>query len=115
MHEDRHQAGDADYPKQSILELRAALQVGAPVAGVHVADADENGRTYESPPLAPESGIVMRNGDGVVDALQRDVRAQWNRDDVRGGGRGVFLIAANSWFQGDSTVNWRTCQDINCG
>ena len=40
LHEDGHEAGEGDDPEKRVLELRAALQVGAPVAGIHVADAD---------------------------------------------------------------------------
>ena len=60
LHEDRHDAGEPHHPKKSVLELRSALQVSAPVAGVHVADADEDGGPDEGPPLLPEAGLVMR-------------------------------------------------------
>ena len=72
LHEDRHQAGEADHPQQSILELRSALQIRSPVAGIHVADADENCRTDESPPLAPEPGVMVRDGNGAMNAFERD-------------------------------------------
>ena len=71
LHEDGHQAGQADHPQQPVLELRAALQVGAPVAGVHVADADQNRRPDERPPLLPEAGLMVRHLDGAVHPLQR--------------------------------------------
>ena len=32
LHENRHQAGQPDHPQQAVFELRAARQVGAPVA-----------------------------------------------------------------------------------
>ena len=57
LHEDGHQAGQPDHPQQPVLELSAALQVGSPVAGVHVADADQNRRPDEGPPLLPEAGL----------------------------------------------------------
>src|SRR5258708_6070094 len=50
LHENRHQAGNADHPQQVVLELRAALQVGAPVAGIHITDADKNRGAYECAP-----------------------------------------------------------------
>ena len=71
LHEDRHQAGEPDHPQQAVLELRAALQVGAPVAGVHVADADQDRRPDERPPLLPEAGLVVRHLDRAVHAFQR--------------------------------------------
>ena len=49
----------ADDPEQAVFELRAGLQIGAPVAGVHVADADENGRADEGAPLLPETGLMV--------------------------------------------------------
>ena len=59
------------------LNWAPALQVGSPVAGVHVADADQNCRPDKRPPLLPETGLVMRHGDGAVHALQRaDDRCQ---------------------------------------
>ena len=75
LHEDGHEAGEADDPEQAVLELRSGLQVGAPVAGVHVADADQDGRADERAPLLPESGLVVGNGDGAVHALERGVMA----------------------------------------
>ncbi len=76
LHEDGHQAGQADDPEQSVFELRAGLQVGAPVAGVHVADADQDCGADEGAPLFPESGFVVRDGDRAVDTIEGDV-ASW--------------------------------------
>ncbi len=61
LHEDGHQAGQPDHPQKPVLELRAALKVRAPVAGVHVADADQNRWPDKSTPLLPESRLVMRD------------------------------------------------------
>ena len=61
----------ADDPQQAVLELRAALQVGAPVARVHVADADQDRRADERAPLLPEAGLVVRHRDGAVHTLKR--------------------------------------------
>src|SRR6266851_2204079 len=71
LHEDGHQAGEADYPEESIFELRAARQIGAPVARVHVADADENGRSDEHPPLLPEAGLMMRHVHAAMHSFER--------------------------------------------
>ena len=57
--------GERDDPEQAVLELRAALQIGAPVARVHVADADEQRRPGERPPVPPEAGLGAR-GRGTV-------------------------------------------------
>src|SRR5438093_312200 len=40
LHDDRHEAGGGDHPEQAVAIVGPGLQVGAPVAGVHVADAD---------------------------------------------------------------------------
>src|SRR5579871_1524823 len=63
LHEDGHQAGQADHPQKSVLEVSAALQVRPPVTGVHVADADENRRPDESSPLLPKAGQMVRHLD----------------------------------------------------
>ena len=70
LHEDRHDAGDADHPQQSVLELRSGLQIGAPVAGIHVSDADQHCRPDEGAPLLPEAGFVRRHRDGAVHAFE---------------------------------------------
>ena len=71
MHENGHQAGQADDPQQAVFVLRAAGQVGAPIARVHVTDADENGRPDKRPPLLPETGLMMRHFHAPVHAFQR--------------------------------------------
>ena len=71
LHENRHQAGQRDYPEQSVFVLRPARQVGAPVARVHVSDADQNRRADECPPLLPESRLMMRHRDRAVHAFER--------------------------------------------
>ena len=73
LQEDGHQAGQGDHPEQPVLELGAALQVRPPVAGIHVADADEHRRADESPPLPPETGLMAGHWHGAVHALQRHV------------------------------------------
>src|ERR1017187_5704729 len=70
LHEDGHQAGEADDPEEPVFELCASRQIGAPVARVHVADADENGRSDERPPLLPESGLIVGYRYAVVYAFQ---------------------------------------------
>ena len=74
LHENGHQAGEADHPQQPVFELRAGGQVCAPIAGVHVTDADENGRADECPPFLPETGLMMRHRHGAMHPLQRHGR-----------------------------------------
>ena len=83
LHEDGHQAGQPDHPQKPVLELRAALQVRSPVAGVHVADADQNRRPDESPPLLPEAGLMVRHLDRTVHSLQRHVPEVGRSDSIR--------------------------------
>ena len=85
LHEDRHQAGESDHPQEPVLVLSAALQVGPPVAGVHVADADQNRGADESPPLLPKAGLMMRHIDGTVHAFQRHVAAALSARGWRAG------------------------------
>src|SRR6266567_2650805 len=75
LHENGHQAGESNDPQQAVFELSPGLQVRAPVAGVHVANTDENGRPDESAPLLPEPGLVVGYDDGAVDSLQRHMSA----------------------------------------
>ena len=62
----RHQ----DDGKEEIAELRAARQVGCPVAGIHVADGDQQPRPDEGQQRAPETG-VLRNADRPMHFCQR--------------------------------------------
>ncbi len=73
LHEDGHDGGECDDPEESEFELGAALEVGAPVAGVHVADGDEDGGSDEGAPLAPEAGGVMGDVDGGMHAFEGGV------------------------------------------
>ena len=41
LQEHRHQAAHHDDAQQRVPEFRAALDIGRPVAGVHVTDSDE--------------------------------------------------------------------------
>src|SRR5208337_3886663 len=75
LHEDRHQTGKSDHPQEPVLVLSATLQVGPPVAGVHVADTDQNRGANKSPPLFPEASLMMRHSDGTVHPFQRHVAA----------------------------------------
>src|SRR6266851_1924599 len=73
LHEDRHQAGQADHPQQSIFVLRTTRQIGAPVARIHVSDADQNGRPNERPPLLPKASLMVRHRYAAVHPFKRPV------------------------------------------
>ena len=62
-------------PEQSVLELRSGLQIGAPVAGIHVADAHQDGGADEGSPLLPETGVLIGNRNCAVQAFERHVGA----------------------------------------
>src|SRR5262249_46590698 len=79
LHEDGHDAGQRYHPQQSVFELRPAGQVSAPVARVHVPDADQNSRTNESLPLWPEGGLGLRHLDRAVQAFERDMKGLYVR------------------------------------
>jgi len=70
LHENGHEAGEADDPEETVFELSAALQIGAPVAGIHVADADEEGGAEKGAPLTPEASLGTRSGDAAVHAFE---------------------------------------------
>ena len=73
LQEDGHQTGEPDHPQQPVLELRPSLQIRAPIAGIHVADADQNRRPDKRPPLTPEPGLVRWHVYGAVHAFQRQM------------------------------------------
>ena len=75
------------HPEQAILELRAARQVGSPVAGVHVPDAHQQGRSDISPPLRPET--PRGNRDRAMHARQRDA-VLFGHDAVAAGVRAAL-------------------------
>ncbi len=54
LEQDRHQVRDHDDGQERVAKLRAARQVGGPVARVHVADRHEKTRTREGEHLPPE-------------------------------------------------------------
>ena len=70
LEQDRHQVRDQDDRQQRVAELRAAGQVGRPVAGVHVADRDQKARAGERQHLAP-GRRARRHRDGAMDLWQR--------------------------------------------
>ena len=72
LEQDRHEIGDHDDGQQRVAELRAARQIGRPVARIHVADRDEEARAGESQQLSPE-GSRPRNDDAAMDFRQRNV------------------------------------------
>ena len=54
LEEDRHQVGEHDDEEQGVAVAGAAGEVGGPVAGVHVADGDEEAGAGEAEDAAPE-------------------------------------------------------------
>ena len=58
-----HHVAHQQHPDEPVAELRAALDVGGPIAGVHVADRDEIGRPgkREQPPPPPAGGDRNRS------------------------------------------------------
>jgi len=54
LQQDRHEIGNHDDRQQRVTKLRAAREVGGPVAGVHVADGDEITGAGKREQLFPE-------------------------------------------------------------
>ena len=65
LQQDRHQVRQHDHAEQRVAELRAAREIGRPVARVHVADRDEIAGAGEGEQLAPEA--PGRDRDRPVD------------------------------------------------
>ena len=91
LHEDGHEAGDADDPEEAVFVLRARGEVCAPVAWVHVTDGNEERGADEGAVLPPEPGRHGRDGDGGVEAFERRMgerngRGQRGEIDRRGDG-----------------------------
>lgn len=78
LQEDRGDARKHDDPQQRVAELGAGLNVGCPVAGIHVADRDEQ-------PRAGESAQFGETGDAGVD---RDAAFDFRRAKRCGGDGG---------------------------
>ena len=69
LQQDRHEVRQHQHPQQLVAELRAAAQIGGPVAGIHVADADQIGRSGEGEHAAEHGGA--RGRDARVHLGQR--------------------------------------------
>ena len=69
LQEQGHDVGKKKDPQEAIAEARSRLEVGSPVARVHVADAYEESRPGES--QEPPPARTMRNRHRAVDVLQR--------------------------------------------
>ena len=63
LQEHRHQAADHDYAQQRVAKLGAALNVGGPIARVHISDGHEIAGAGESEDFAdPRRSGAKRNG-----------------------------------------------------
>ena len=69
LQQHRHGVGHHEHPQQPVAEVRAAIDVGRPVAGVHVADADEVGRAGEGQHAAKGGNVV--GGDALMHIRER--------------------------------------------
>ena len=82
------------------LNCAPRLQIGAPVAGIHVADADQNGRADERPPVLPEASLVVGHLDGAVHTLERGVMTDFRSSAAGSAGLssfpGFMLMAGES-------------------
>ena len=54
LQQDRHQVGEQDDEKERVAKMRAAGEVGRPVARVHVADRDHVARPKGEQPANPK-------------------------------------------------------------
>ena len=70
LEQDGHEIGNEDDAEERVAELRAALEIGGPVAGVHVADGDEEAGAGEGEHLSPERNTVA-DGNRAMDHGER--------------------------------------------
>ena len=70
LQEDGHEIGHQNDAQERIPELRATGEIGRPVAGVHVADGDDEARAEKSAHFAPDR-LARGHGDAAVDLGQR--------------------------------------------
>ncbi len=79
LQEDGHGVGHQEHPDQLVIELGSPFDVGRPIAGVHIADADEIRRTQKGKQPLEETGIVNRHR--AMDVLQGPVGSAVQRPD----------------------------------
>ncbi len=72
LQQDRHEIRDHDDREERVAELRAASEVGGPVAGIHVTDGHEETGPGKGEQLPPERGIG-RHEDAAVHLGQRNL------------------------------------------
>ena len=80
LEEDRHQVGEHDDEEQGVAVAGAAGEVGGPVAGVHVADGDEEAGAREAEDATPE-GTGAGEAHGGEGAGERWV--EWSSGGLR--------------------------------
>ena len=73
LEQDRHQVGEHDDEEQGVAVAGAAGEIGGPVAGVHVADGDEEAGAGEAEDATPEGTGAgeAHGGEGVRGARGR--------------------------------------------
>ena len=74
LQQDRHEIRNHHDREERVTELRAAGEIGRPVAGVHVSDRNEKTGAGEGSQFSPE-GSARRDDDAAVDFGQRDLPA----------------------------------------
>ena len=72
LEQDRHEIGDHDDGQQRVAKLRAAGQIGRPVARIHVADGDEKAGPGEGQQLSPKRSRG-RDDDAAMNFGERDL------------------------------------------
>ena len=77
LHDDRHEARQGHDPQQVVAVRGAGLEVGPPVAGVHVADADEKRRARRRPATAARSRRSAGGTGTVLCSPSRDRLPIW--------------------------------------
>ena len=79
LDQDGHGVGPQQHPKQTIAELRAALDIGGEVPGIDVSDRSDEGRAEETPEAGASSTLLIGTGvlAGLVGcAIEREIQRQ---------------------------------------
>ena len=72
LEEDGHEGGESDDPEEVVFEGSAGGEIGSPVAGVHVTDADQQrGPDVGAYHCFQKSASWMWDGDGAVSIPSR--------------------------------------------
>ena len=93
LQQDRHQVRHHEHPQEGVAQLGSRRDVGRPVPGVHVADADQVGRADEGEEPLPEGGALVQRHGSVHLPQGRGIRSRFLRAP------GIHRLKIHLWDQ----------------